>query len=216
MDALIFGATGMVGTEILHLCLDAEPIDRIVSIGRRSTGINHPKLVEIEHRNFLDLSPVEAELSQAGICFYCLGVYQNQVPADAFWEITVDYLKELVDVLQMVNQEIMFCLFSAQGADPTERSPFRFAKAKGRAEKLLMDSRIRKKYIFRPGFINPGRKSAQTAWSGWGATLFYRLIPSIGIDAEDLAKVMVFVGLNGSAKPELSNREMRIMARDLH
>ena len=71
MDALIFGATGMVGTEVLHVCLDADPIDRIVSIGRRTTGVDHPKLVEIEHRNFLDLSPVEEELSQASIGFYC-------------------------------------------------------------------------------------------------------------------------------------------------
>jgi uncharacterized protein YbjT (DUF2867 family) len=206
----------MVGTEVLHQCLGSDQIERIVTIGRRSTGVDHPKLVEIEHRNFLDLSPVEAELSHADICFYCLGVYQNQVPPDAFWEITVDYLEELVGVLQKANQEIMFCLFSAQGADQTEKSPFRFAKAKGRAEKLLMDSRIRKKYIFRPGFINPGRKSAQTGWSGGSARLFYRLIPSIGIDAADLAEVMVFVGLNGSAKPILSNREMRNMARDLH
>ena len=167
IDVLIFGATGMVGTEVLHQCLGRDQIDRVVTIGRHATGIVHPKLVEIEHQNFLDFALLEAELSDADICIYCLGVYQNQVPADTFWEITVDYLSALIDVLESVNRNLTFCLFSAQGADPTEKSPFRFAKAKGRAEKILLDSAIHRKYIFRPGYIKPGRKSATAGWSGW-------------------------------------------------
>jgi uncharacterized protein YbjT (DUF2867 family) len=79
MDALIFGATGMVGTEVLHQCLDSDQIDKVVTIGRHATGVVHPELVEIEHQNFLDFSSMETELTQADICFYCLGVYQNQV-----------------------------------------------------------------------------------------------------------------------------------------
>ena len=59
------------------------------------------------------------------------------------------------------------------------------------------------------GFIKPGRKSAKAGWSGWIAEQFYKLIPTIGIDAEDLATVMINVGLNGFSTSILSNREMR-------
>jgi uncharacterized protein YbjT (DUF2867 family) len=161
MDALIFGATGMVGTEVLHQCLDSDQIDKVVTIGRHATGVVHPELVEIEHQNFLDFSSIETELTQTDICFYCLGDYQNQVAADVFWQITVGYLEALIYALEKANKELTFCLFSAQGADQTEKSPFRFAKAKGRAEKILLESGAPQKYIFRPGYIKPGRISAQ-------------------------------------------------------
>ena len=199
----------MVGTEVLHQCLDCNQIDGVVTIGRHVTGVAHPKLVEKEHQNFLDFALLEAELSAADVCIYCLGVYQNQVRADLFWEITVDYLSALIDAMEVVNRNLTFCLFSAQGADPTEKSPFRFAKAKGRAEKRLLESSIHRKYVFGLGYIRPGRKSAMAGWSGWIAERFYKLFPVIGIDATALANVMISVGLNGSSTPILSNREMR-------
>lgn len=215
MNVLILGATGMVGTEVLHQCLGRDQIDRVVTIGRRATSFVHPKLVEIEHQNFLDFALLEVELSKADICIYCLGVYQNQVSAETFWEITVDYLSALINALELVNRNLTFCLFSAQGADQTEKSPFRFAKAKGRAEKILLGSSIHQKYVFRPGFIKPGRKSATAGWSGWIAEQFYKLIPVIGIDAVDLATVMINAGLNGSSSSILSNREMRNLVHSL-
>lgn len=215
MNAVILGATGMVGTEVLHQCLSADQIRKVLTIGRHATGVDDTKLREVEHQDFLDFSLLEPELSQANICFYCLGVYQNQVPADSFWKITVDYLAALIDTLERANRDLTFCLFSAQGADPSEKSPFRFAKAKGRAERILLDSSILRKYVFRPGFINPGRKSAQAGWSGWVAKQVYMLIPSIGIDAADLGKVMINVGLNGSIQPTFSNRELRRLANRL-
>jgi len=216
MNVLIFGATGMVGMEVLHQCLGCDQIDRVVTIGRHATGVVLPKLVEIEHQNFLDFTQLEAQLSDADVCIYCLGVYQNQVPADAFWEITVDYLSALIDALELMNRNLTFCLFSAQGADPTEKSPFRFAKAKGRAEKILLGSNIHRKYVFRPGFIKPGRKSPTAGWSGRIAEQFYKLIPIIGIDAVDLAAVMINAGLNGTSTSILSNREMRNLAHSLN
>lgn len=216
MNALIFGATGMVGTEVLHQCLSSNQIDRVITISRHKTGVAHPKLVEIEHQNFLDFSSLEAELLQADICFYCLGVYQNQVAADKFWEITVDYLAALISSLERVNREVIFCLFSSRGADPSEKSLFRFSKAKGRAERILSDASIFQKYTFRPGLIKPGRKKARTGWSGGIAQFIYKLTPFIGIDATDLAKVMIQVGLNGNSKSLFSNREMRGLARSLN
>jgi hypothetical protein len=209
MNAVIFGATGMVGSEVLRFCLASDRINSILSVGRKTTGIVDPKLSEIEHSDFPDFSSIASELSRMDICFYCLGVYQTQVSADVFWRITVDYLQALVRTAEMVRKDAIFCLFSAQGADPSEKSPIRFAKAKGRAEKLLVDSDIHQSYIFRPGYIQPGALAAQTGWSERLFRQACRVFPQIGIDAPDLAKVMVYVGLNGCASSVLSNREIR-------
>lgn len=165
MKVVIFGATGMVGSEVLHECFVCDQFHQVITVGRHVSGLGHAKLTEIEHKDFHNYSSLESELSDPDICFYCLGVYQGQVSKELFWEITVDYLTALIHTLEQVNREITFCLFSAQGADPSERSMMRFAKAKGRAEKRLLESQIEKAYIFRPGFIMPGRKRPKLTFS---------------------------------------------------
>lgn len=215
MNAIIFGATGMVGIEVLHRCLGLEQIQQVVTIGRHVTGVEHPRLREVEHLNFTDYAALEPVLSQADICFYCLGVYQGKVSTEQFWQITVDYLSALIATLERTRKEITFCLFSAQGADPDEKSRFLFANAKGRAEKRLLKSGIRQCYIFRPGYIDPGRKSARSRIPVWVARPFYKLFPAIGIDAPELAKVMVHVGLNGSDRQVFENRDLRLLAKSI-
>jgi uncharacterized protein YbjT (DUF2867 family) len=205
----LLGATGMVGSEVLTQCLNDDRVASILVIGRRSVGVQHDKITEIELENFLDFSSVEDKLADINVCIYCLGVYQAQVSKQQFWEITVDYLNALIKTLVKINYEVRFCLFSAQGASPSGKSPIRFAKAKGRAENILMASRLSEKYIFRPGFIMPGpeRKSPSL-----GERLFrpiYRLFPVFGIDAPDLATVMLKVGINGDQKTIFENRDLR-------
>lgn len=137
MKTAIFGATGMVGSEVLRLCLDNERNAHVLSIGRRLTEIENTKLREIEHGDFLDFFKLEADLSHIDVRFYCLGVYQSQVSKENFWEITVDFQRALVDSFERVNTGVRFILFGAQGASRSEKSLIRFARAKGRAKRTV-------------------------------------------------------------------------------
>jgi hypothetical protein len=208
--AALFGATGMVGSEVLDICMHSHDVESVISIGRRKTGLDHAKLVETEHHNFLDFSSIEHNLSDLDTCLYCLGVYQAQVSKEKFWEITVDYLDALIRILERINPEIRFCLFSAQGASRSERSFMRFAKAKGRAENLLLGSKLAEKFIFRPGYIKPGPKHLNTTISAKAFEPFYRLFPAIGVDADVLAKAIVDVGIRGHERTILENRDLRM------
>ena len=199
----------MVGIEVLHQCLADQSVTNVVVIGRRPSRITHEKLLEIKHENFLDFADIEPVLSDADICFYCLGVYQNRVSRDKFWEVTVGYLEALLRSLGQVNTGIVFSLFSTQGADTEENSWFLFGNAKGRAEKRLTESNLRTKYIFRPGFINPGIKSGMSGISLWLLQLIYKIFPFIGIDAKDLAKAMVHVSLLSHQATVFENRDIR-------
>ena len=203
----------MVGSEVLDLCLQSHEIESVTTIGRRKVGIEHAKLLEIEHHDFLDFSPIEGDLSECDTCLYCLGVYQAQVSKEKFWEITVDYLDALVRTLEKSNPNIRFCLFSAQGASRDERSLMRFAKAKGRAENVLLDSKLVEKYFLRPGYIKPGPKRLNTTFSAKFFEPIYRLFPAIGVDAEVLAKAIVEVGLRGDERTILENRDLRTFRR---
>jgi len=209
MRVIIFGATGMVGSEVLEQCLANDKVESILTVGRSKSKVDHPKLKEIEHRDFLDFSTLESELACVDVCFYCLGVYQAHVSKQQFWEITVDYLEALVRAFERLNKNVRFCLFSAQGASTNERSPIRFAKAKGRAENLLMASDISEKYVFRPGFIMPGPNSKNATLSAKMFEPIYRLFPRIGIDAPELARIMIDVGMNRHEETIFENRDMR-------
>ena len=186
----------MVGGEVLDQCLSNNKIQSVLTVGRRISGISHPKLKEVEHDNFLDYSTLETGLKDVDVCYFCLGVYQAKVSKELFWEITVEYLAALVSAIERANKNARFCLFSAQGASTSERSFIRFARAKGRAENILLASELAEKYIFRPGFIMPGPNSKNATLSAKLFEPFYRLFPMIGIDATELASVMINVGLN--------------------
>lgn len=209
MKVLIFGATGMVGSEILSQCFAREEIKSVLTVGRRKTGATNPKLREIEHSDFVDFTSLESELADVDICFYCLGVYQAQVSKAQFWEITVDYLAAVVRAFERANTNVRFCLFSAQGASTGGKSLFRFAKAKGRAENVVTDSTIAETYIFRPGYIMPGEASKNATLSAKVFEPVYRLFPVIGIDAPDLARVMIDIGMSRNEKTVFENRDMR-------
>ena len=44
----------MVGQGVLQECLRSREVEGILSIGRRATGQQHPKLREIAHQDFTD------------------------------------------------------------------------------------------------------------------------------------------------------------------
>jgi uncharacterized protein YbjT (DUF2867 family) len=209
MNVLITGATGMVGSEVLAQCLANDRISNVLSLGRRKSGLAHAKLSEVEHDDFLDYALLENRLAHVDVCFFCIGVYQNKVSKDEFGKVTVDYPQALIRTLERVSPAVRFCLFSAKGADSREKSRIRFAHAKGRAENILFASELKEKYVFRPGFILPGPgKSGSVPYEKWFAPV-YRLFPQIGIDAPDLARVMVDVGLNGHTETIFENRDLR-------
>ncbi|MBA4058194.1 MAG: epimerase, partial [Marivirga sp.] len=72
--AIITGATGMVGEGVLHECLLHPDVENVLVINRKSCGLTHPKLKEIIHQNFHDISSIETQLQGYNACFFCLGV----------------------------------------------------------------------------------------------------------------------------------------------
>jgi uncharacterized protein YbjT (DUF2867 family) len=49
---VVIGATGLVGRYALRYALGDHAVGRVPAIGRRKTGLLHPKLNELLHRDF--------------------------------------------------------------------------------------------------------------------------------------------------------------------
>ena len=48
----------MVGEGVLHECLLHPDVEEVLVVGRRTAGVTHPKLKEIIHTDFFDLSAI--------------------------------------------------------------------------------------------------------------------------------------------------------------
>ena len=203
----------MIGKLVLENCLHREDVTQITSITRKSIGIQHPKLVEIIHDNFMDYSGINAELKNQDICFYCIGVYTGQVPNDEFKKITVDFTKAFADMLKQQSPNATFCFLSGQGADSSEKSRILFAKEKGIAENYLLRLQFANTYIFRPGYIYPVTPRKEPNFSYKVMRKLYKPIsfiyPNIGVSSIQLANKMVSVGINGGDKIVYENKAIQ-------
>ncbi|MDJ0783955.1 MAG: hypothetical protein QNJ22_18435 [Desulfosarcinaceae bacterium] len=216
---LLLGATGMVGGIALRLGLEHPQISKVTVIGRRPTGVVHPKLQEMHHADYGDFSAIVEGFAYQDLALYCLGVYTGAVPDEAFRKLTVDTTIAFGRILHQKSPAATVCFLSGQGADSSEKSRVAFARYKGMAENALLSLGFPRVHIFRPGYIYPVTKRKEPNMmytvSRWLYPLMRRIYPNIGISSEDLARVMVAVGIGGrdNPNPVLENRAIRAEVR---
>ncbi len=209
MKALILGATGMVGAEVLQECL-VNPEIKEITVVTRKPFISIEGVKEIVHTNFLDFSKIKEEIIDHDICFYCIGVYQGEVSKTKFIEITHTSLMAFAKTIE--SDKTVFCLFSAQGANSS--SIIFFARWKGKAEEDVMQFKFKDFYAFRASYIHPLDESKlKKGWSYKLYELFYHYFkdrfPEFCISSNQLAKAMLHVALHGSDKKILENLDIR-------
>ena len=212
-NVIITGTNGMIGNLILQLCLKRTDVNMITSITRKPLGISHPKLIEVIHTDFMNFDSIENNLKNKDVCFYCVGVYTGQVPANEFKKITVTYTEIFAKALKKNSEGVSFNLLSGQGADTTEKSKILFAREKGIIENILTNLKFKAFHSFRPGYIYPVTKRVEPNMMYKIMRLLYKplnlLVPKAVITSEKLANVIVSVGFNGSDKAVFENIEMR-------
>ena len=165
MNVILFGASGMVGSGVLSVCLRDPQVASVVAIGRSPAGHAHPKLREIVHADFFDYSGLEAEFTAANACYFCLGVSSLGLDEPAYTRLTYDLTLAAARAMVAANPAMTFCYVSGTGTDSTEKGSRMWARVKGRTENHLLGLGFRSAYMFRPGYIQPvdGARS-KTPW----------------------------------------------------
>jgi uncharacterized protein YbjT (DUF2867 family) len=217
---VIVGASGMVGGYALRYALNNSTVERVTSIGRKKLGISHPKLKEVLHQNFADCSALTEALVGQDAAVYCLGTYTGSVSDAKLRAITVDYTIEFARVLRNSSPNSAFSFLSGNGADPTGRSRFPFARYKGEAEKALLSAGFPRVYLFRPAYIYPvlPRQEPNFSYRLLRALypVFRLLFPNQVISADDLGWAMVDVVLRQTQERQglvFENRDIRAMVK---
>jgi len=216
---VIVGATGMVGGYALRCALGHPEVGTATAIGRKPTGLSHPKLNEVLHQDFADCSALAGPLSGQDAAVFCLGAYTGAVADAELRRITVDYTIEFARVLRGSSPNATFVFLSAGGADPTGRSRVAYARYKGEAEKALAAAGFPLVYIFRPGYIFPVQPRREPNFSYRVLRAIYPafrvLFPNQVIRADDLARTMVNLAVRGTGEGRtvvLENRDIRHLA----
>lgn len=176
--ALLIGATGLVGSEILNYALNDERVSHIKVFVRRSTGISHPKLEEFII-DYEKLGEWRHEI-KGDVLFSALGTTLHQVGSrEAQRVVDYDYQLRVAQAAKL-NGVINYVLVSAPGADT--KSNVAYSKMKGDLERDVMKLAFPKITMIRPGLLKGPR--AQKRFVEYNAGKILSFIPTIpGLEA---------------------------------
>lgn len=159
VKTLITGSTGMVGEGVLLQSLLNPDVEKIIVINRRPCGIKHPKLTEIIHGDFYDLSAVADQLTGLNTCFFCLGVSSINISDEKYFSTTYTLTMHFAETIVKRNPDMVFCYVSGAGTDSSESGMLRWARVKGKTENDLMKLPFKRVYAIRPGFMKASKES---------------------------------------------------------
>ena len=133
MRAILFGATGMVGRSVLRQCLLDPDVESVLSIGRKLSGLSHPKLQEMVRPDMFDFNMQAGELKGYDTCFFCLGVSSVRMTEANYTHLTYDLTMGWAQTLARDVPTMRFLYVSGMGSGGKAM----WARVKGRTERDL-------------------------------------------------------------------------------
>lgn len=218
IKAILTGASGMVGEGVLLECLAHPQVEQVLVIGRRPCGHTHPKLKEIIHKDFFDLSPIRAQLQGYNACFFCAGVSSVGMKEEEFTRLAYTMTMHMGQTLSSLNPDMIFCYISGAGTDSTEKGKTMWARVKGKTENDLARLPFKQVYNFRPGMLRPteGQKHVLGLYKylGWLYGPIRLLFPGGACSLQELGRAMINVVLKGYPKQTIEVKDMVALAKE--
>jgi uncharacterized protein YbjT (DUF2867 family) len=219
INAIIFGATGMVGEGVLHEALNHPDVESVLVIGRKSCNVKHQKLKEIVHADFFSYATLERDLKDYNACYFCLGVTSIGKSESDYTRITYTLTMAAARVLARLNPGMTFCYVSGTGTDSTEKGKIMWARVKGKTENDLAKLPFKAAFAFRPGYIKPikGQKNAYkfSIVLGWFYPILHALFSKHVCTLQDIGRGMIRVTEAGYPKKILENVDIAAAASEL-
>ncbi|MGQ0710637.1 MAG: nucleoside-diphosphate sugar epimerase [Rhodoferax sp.] len=144
--ALVAGATGLVGREILAILLADKHYQAVYALGRHAPALQHPRL----HTLLTDLAQLP-QLPALGEVYLALGTTLKAAGSQTAFE-AVDYTANVAIARAGIDAgAIKLGAVSALGADPD--SPLFYNRIKGRTEQALRLLGYRTLVLARPSLL---------------------------------------------------------------
>jgi len=213
LKVIVTGSTGMVGEGVLHECMEHNDVESILVINRKPCGVFHPKLTELIHPDFFDISSLKEQITGYSACFFCLGVSSLGMNETEYTRMTYTLTLNFARTLAGLNPAMTFCYVSGAGTDGSEKGRSMWARVKGRTENDLMKLPFRQAFNFRLAFPIPakGMKNTHTYFKyvAWLIPLVRVMFPNIICSLKDLGKAMINSALYGYPAGVLEVRDIK-------
>ena len=192
--ALLFGASGLVGSHVLNQLINNNNYSKIKLFVRLTIQINDPK-VEIIQTDFNNLENQKEDI-KGDDCFFCIGTTkQNSPDKDEYRRVELDIPEEIAKIAKS-NSVNSFIFVSALYANP--KSSGDYVRFKGLVEEELKRLNFPKLALMRPSFLMGDRKEKRVG-EKIGIFVFKLLSPLLlgpikkmrPIHSETVAKAMI-------------------------
>lgn len=190
--ALVVGATGLVGQQLVDRLLQSDRYSEVRTLVRKPTGRHHPKLVEVDY----DFNQPDANQLQGDDVFCCLGTTMKKAGSKAaFTQVDHNFPLQIARLAKQ-NGATQYLIVTAMGADPG--SSIFYSRVKGNVEEDLKEIGFRALHIFRPSLLlgnreekRLGEKIGEVVMRFFDPVMVGPLKKYRAIDAAKVAKAML-------------------------
>jgi len=179
MKVILTGATGYVGEGLLLAMLDDKRIEKVLSVGRRSCGVTHPKLEEYLIPDLMQLQVGDSRLKGYDAVFFIAGITSVGTPKDVYNVISHDIPVHFAEIMAD-KDKMSFIYLSGMGTKTNGRQYWQ--KVKSSTEQSIINMGFRHAYGWRPCLMTPykGQKSKQVK-AQKAAMLLYPIMRLLGM-----------------------------------
>jgi uncharacterized protein YbjT (DUF2867 family) len=204
MKVIVLGSTGMVGEGVAHECVLDDAVEEVLLINRRPGNMQHQKIREIIHPDFLDITPIIAQLKGYDTCYFCLGTSSVGMNEKDYTKVTYELTMHVAKELLKINPDMIMTYVSGAGTDSSEKGRIMWARVKGKTENDLLNIGFKDAYVFRPGLIvpTPGLQNTLSMYKylGFIMPVFRLFFSRYMTTLKELGQAMIAVTLQGQEK----------------
>ncbi|MBK8548808.1 MAG: NAD-dependent epimerase/dehydratase family protein [Saprospiraceae bacterium] len=202
--AVVFGASGLVGSEVIKILLSKEEFGLIILPVRKIVSdYTSPKIKQL----IIDFDSLDLYANELkGDCYFlCLGTTMAKAKSkEAFYKVDFTYTYEAAKIA-VKNNSSHVLLISSMGAD--EKSMIYYSKVKGKIEKALEKLPLSRLTIFRPSLLLGNRNESRSGekWaekiSSLLSFMFFGPFKNYKpVKASDVAEKMVRMAMNSQSE----------------
>ena len=201
--AIIFGSTGLIGSQLLNILLQDDEYSTIKAVVRSPLSVSHKKL-EVIVNDLTNISSLKKNIT-GDRCFFCIGTTKSQTPnKNEYRRIEYDIPVQIASIAEK-NSVNCFLYISSLGSNPNTNNTY--LKNKGEVEEKLKGLNFKQLTIVKPSILL-GKRSKFRLGEFLSQRIFVLLsFLFVGplkkvkpINSKQVAKAMAFIAKNGNSQ----------------
>ena len=197
--AILFGATGLVGSHLLNLLVNSNEYDKIKIFSRKDIETKNPKI----EKYVIDFNELEKHKDEivGDDCFFTIGTTRRLTPdKNDYIDVELNLPVKISKIAKNHNVK-SFIYVSSGGANANSRNLY--LQNKGKAEKEIIDLSFEFTAIIQPSLLlgnrkenRIGEKIAKFIFKNLSFIFFGKLRVYKPIHAKNVAKAIMYIKYN--------------------